>query len=97
MITNLSIQNRYNAKSAGLDLEVIITPCRTKTPQQELQVLNKAFPTKIFDRYWVTLLPGISICGWSAFSPSSNCEYLKNLVDILQVGLNATISIASKR
>ena len=33
-ITNLSIQNSNNAKSAGLDLEAIITPCRTRTAQQ---------------------------------------------------------------
>lgn len=69
-----------NAKNAGLNVEVVVVPCRNKYVQEEAYNLNKAwgqYATKIW------LKPDNTIsdaqCVWEANAPG-NCAYLKYLL-----------------
>ena len=76
----------------------MISPCRARTVQQEIQLINKVFPPKTFDRIWISLSNGgASICAWNQSTPASNCQYLKDLIYGMQVGFGAPVSITAMR
>lgn len=58
-------------------VEGIITPCRNRTVEQEVQILATAFPYKVIDRYWIETPDMGSACGWNNYPPISNCQYLQ--------------------
>ena len=96
-ISNISIQNIYNAKSVGIAVQVVISPCRSRTVQQEIQFINKVFPPYTFERIWIDLNPGGAICGWNQSNPASNCQYLKELIYNFQISFGAPVSITAMR
>ena len=75
----------------------MVAPCRTRTVQQEIQMISKAFPQKPFERIWLSLSAGGATCSWAQASPASNCLYLKDLIYNMQVSFGVPVSIIAMR
>lgn len=75
----------------------MISPCRSRTVQQEIQFINKVFPAYTFERIWINLTPSGATCGWNQSTPASNCQYLKDLIYNMPIGLGAPVSISAMR
>lgn len=63
-VSDQSLRNIGNAKSAGLAVTAALLPCRNIPAETYLQNLNKAFPFKVIDKYWLELPVGAGVCGW---------------------------------
>lgn len=72
-ISDSTVKSVVNAKSAGLSVEALLLPCRNRTAEMEIQILNNAFPFNLFDKFWINPYEGKSSCGWDNYPASSNC------------------------
>jgi hypothetical protein len=60
----------------------------------EVQMLQKAFPYKVVDRYWLS--PSESnntACGWVNYPGASNCQFLQDLISRIQGTLDTPVGI----
>lgn len=96
-ISNYSLQNVANAKSAGLTLTALFQPCRNIPAETHLQNLNKAFPFKVMDKYWLELRVGAGDCGWDIYPPFGNCYFLQDLIVKIQNQLGSAVGIVTDR
>lgn len=72
-------------------------PCRNRTAEMEIQILNTAFPYKVFDRYWIYLPDVTSACGWGNYPAASNCQFLQELIMKFQNTYNTPVSMVTDR
>lgn len=96
-INETSIQNIKNAKSFGISVEGIITPCRFRTVEQNVQIIAQAFPERLVDRFWVEMPSSLGRCGWSNYPAASNCQYLQEFIMRMKQNFWTEIGIYTTR
>lgn len=96
-LSQTTIKNVVNAKNAGLSVEAFLMPCRNRTAEMEIQILNNAFPYKVFDRYWIYLPDSTTACGWNNYPAASNCQFLQELIIKFQNSFNTPVSMVANR
>lgn len=63
-----SIRNILDAKSEGLDVQVTFIPCRSRSVNQELQLITQNFKPNTVSGFWAYPLSSDSECSWANFS-----------------------------
>ena len=61
------IENIYNAKNAGLNVELVLTTCRAVSVEEEMDYLMKKIGEGVLDRIWVHPDDVDMFCRWSDF------------------------------
>ncbi len=63
----------------------------------EIDILSRAFPIKVIDRYWLSFTGGSTTCGWQNYSPALNCQHLRDLIGKIESTLDVPVSITVDR
>lgn len=92
-----SIKNVGNAKSTGLTLTAVLQPCRNISADSYIQNLNKAFPFKVINKYWLYLPVSGGDCAWDIYPPFGNCYYLQDFIIKIQNRLGSAVGIVTDR
>lgn len=62
----------------------------------EIQMLNKAFPFNVVERYWISMPENNNTaCGWPNYPAASNCQFLQELIARVQNTFHVPVSILS--
>lgn len=68
------------AKNMGLSVDGMISPCRNRTVEQNVQIIAQAFPERLIDRFWIELPESTASCGWNNYPAATNCLYLQEYI-----------------
>lgn len=81
-IDHNAVQSLTNAKSAGMITDVYMFPCRSKSPQTQVDEMFAGIPSNLFGMVWIDVetneSPG---CSWSGHDAASNCQFLTDVVN----------------
>ena len=67
------LENIQNALDAGLTVEVVISPRRCRTVDEDVQFLGRSLKGKPIDRFWISFEYLDSECSWSHYTSKQNC------------------------
>ena len=74
--------NLQNARTAGLDTEIYMFPCRGKDPAAQVSTMFSSISSNLFSTVWIDAETNPSSgCSWSGHSASSNCDFLMALIN----------------
>lgn len=65
----------------GLTIDVSLTPCKARSPEDEVNFLMKRAGEKTIDRLWIIPDDLDQFCQWSNYTVESNCQYLQKFID----------------
>ena len=90
-----------NAKTAGVMIQPGFTPCRGRSPTEELKLMmtqvNKV-AMNIIEKLWVVPDDIEDFCSWSGRTAESNCQYLKEYIEIAkkEYGISVGVGVGAR-
>lgn len=72
-----AVQSLTNAKSAGLQTDVYMFPCRGKSANTQADELVNGIKASLYERIWIDVETNPSSgCSWASHDHTSNCQWL---------------------
>lgn len=84
MVDPKAVFNLENAKAAGIPADIYMFPCRSRSPQIQVDSLIRAIPNGLYNRVWINIESNPSQgCSWNGLGAAPNCQYITQLAQTL--------------
>ena len=93
ILDNNAAANLQNARTAGLETEIYMFPCRGKDPSTQVKTLFSGISSTLYSTVWIDVETNPSSgCSWKGHTAASNCEFLTTIINgILSQGKKAGV------